>query len=92
MQPLNEIVSVKSIENAEGISLLEGIAFAGEHVTVVLNAVDSNTVVAGSVVVDPSAPLPITRTFRAKVMFFSIMYTGFKIQRHCLLHLTDCGF
>ena len=68
VQPLNEIATVKSIENAEGIPLGDRIAFAGEHVSLVLASIElTDAVSAGSVIVDPAAPLPITKHFRAKV-------------------------
>lgn len=68
VQPLNEIATVKSLENAEGVPIFEGIAFAGEHVSLVLTGVDGTAVAPGSVVVDPAVPLPVTKHFRAKVM------------------------
>lgn len=67
VQPMNEVATVKSIENAEGITLLEGVAFAGQHVSLILQAIDATVVVTGSVIVDPTAPLPVTKLFRAKV-------------------------
>ena len=68
VQPLNEIATVKGIENAEGASIVGGIAFAGEHVSLILASIDATaSVSAGSVVVDPSAPLPVTKHFKAKV-------------------------
>ena len=43
-------------------------AFAGEHVSLILASIDSAaSVSAGSVVVDPQAPLPVCKHFRAKV-------------------------
>ena len=68
MQPLNEIATVKTIESAEGVPVMEGISFAGEHVSLILSSIDAAAAVsAGSVIVDPSSPLPVTKHFRAKV-------------------------
>ena len=59
---------MKGIETMEGIPVPNGIAFAGEHVSVIVTAIDNiDAVTAGSVVVDPTMPLPITKHFRAKV-------------------------
>ena len=67
VQPMNEVATVKSIENAEGIQILEGVAFSGEHVSLILTSIDATAVGAGSVIVDPALPLPVTKLFRAKV-------------------------
>jgi elongation factor 1 alpha-like protein len=79
VQPLNEVATVKTIENAEGALIPEGIAFAGEHVSLILASIDAAaSVSAGSVIVDPTAPLPVTRHFRAKVRFiFILLATAF---------------
>lgn len=66
VQPVNEIATVKSIENAEG-STVQDVAFAGEHVSLVLTGVDATALGSGSVIVDPAMPLPVTKLFRAKV-------------------------
>ena len=77
VQPLNEIATVKTIESAEGVPIMEGISFAGEHVSLVLASIDAAAPVsAGSIVVDPAAPLPVTKHFRAKV---SSIFTMFEI-------------
>ena len=68
VQPLNEIATVKTIENSEGVPVMEGISFAGEHVSLILASIDrADAVSAGSVIVDPASPLPVTKHFRAKV-------------------------
>ena len=68
VQPINEIAVVKSIEHAEGSTVHEGMAFAGAHVSLILASIDAAaSVSAGSVVVDPQAPLPVCKHFRAKV-------------------------
>ena len=68
VQPLNEIATVKTIENSDGVPVMEGISFAGEHVSLVLASIDrADAVSAGSVIVDPVSPLPVTKHFRAKV-------------------------
>lgn len=72
VQPLNEIATVKTIESAEGVPIMEGISFAGEHVSLILASIDATAAVsAGSIVVDPTSPLPVTKHFRAKVSFHS---------------------
>merc|ERR1712051_133892 len=72
VQPMNEVATVKNIEGAEGVPLLDGIAFAGEHVSLVLTSIDAASVGAGSVIVDPTAPLPVTKLFRAKIVVFAV--------------------
>ena len=72
VQPMNEVATVKNIESAEGVPLLDGIAFAGEHVSLVLTSIDAASVGAGSVIVDPTAPLPVTKLFRAKIVVFTV--------------------
>ena len=68
VQPINEIAMVKNIEHAEGNLVSEGMAFAGEHITLILASIDAAASVApGAVVVDPQAPLPVCKHFRAKV-------------------------
>ena len=70
VQPLNEIATVKTIESSEGVPIMEGISFAGEHVSLILASIDATAAVsAGSIVVDPTSPLPVTKHFRAKVSF-----------------------
>ena len=59
---------MKNIEGSEGVPVADGIAFAGEHVSLIVTSIDAiDSVSAGSVVVDPASPLPITKHFRAKV-------------------------
>ena len=72
VQPMNEVATVKSIENAEGVQILEGVAFAGEHVSLILNNIDATSVGSGSVIVDPALPLPMTKLFRAKIVVFNV--------------------
>jgi len=72
VQPMNEVATVKNIESAEGVPLLDGVAFAGEHVSLVLTSIDAASVGAGSVIVDPAAPLPVTKLFRAKIVVFAV--------------------
>lgn len=86
VQPLNELATVKSIENSEGVVNMNMIAFAGEHVGLILSNIDAATSVnAGMIVVDPTMPLPVTRHFGAKIVVFTVdvpITKGFS----CVLH------
>ena len=89
VQPMNELATVKSIETAEGITLVDGIAFAGEHVSLVLTSIDATAVGAGSVIVDPTAPLPVTKLFRAKVCTYlrrKFIIPFFPVKMKSILH------
>lgn len=85
VQPLNEIAAVKNIENGDGISVIGGASFAGEHVSLILTGIDATAISTGSVVVDPAAPLPVTKVFRAKLVVFNVDIPVTKGYT-CILH------
>lgn len=85
VQPLNEIAAVKNIENGEGLPVIGGASFAGEHVSLILTGVDATAIASGSVIVDPAAPLPVTKVFRAKVLVFNVDVPVTKGYT-CILH------
>jgi elongation factor 1 alpha-like protein len=71
VQPMGEIVTVKSISMEEGMGPM---AFAGDPVLISLHGVsDANILGAGCVLSDPNYPCRVSAKFQARVVTFDAM-------------------
>jgi len=69
ISPLNEVCSVKAV-TVEDVAGTAG--YAGDHVILTLVGPEQNEVSAGMVLSDPSAPIPVTARFQARLLVFNI--------------------
>ena len=66
--------------------------FAGDNVTLTLTGIDLQHLTVGSILCEPSSPIPVTSRIRARVVIFNIdvpLTQGFPVRTHTsVCHLT----
>jgi len=80
--PLNEICYVKGVlvEQLDGQT-----GYAGDHITLTVSGPEQSSFYAGMILCDPANPVPVTNTFKARIVVFNIdipITKGYSVVLH----------